>query len=190
MDKAAEKRRHALAALSERPAAALLREPIEYIFADHFRQRMLCGVLDGLATAKRPDSELAARALEFLRGDFSLHVLDEEEDLFPLLRRRAAPDDDIAPVLGELSAEHAADKRDAEAIAETLTADTPPIKDWRVLFSRFAANERHHLIVENAIVLPLARVRLTAGDRSSLGRRMAARRGVEYPEGEDAQRPT
>ena len=46
------------------------------------------------------------------------------------------------------------------------------------LLARFAANERQHLIVENAIVLPLARARLSEDDKQKLGMRMAARRGL------------
>lgn len=182
MDKVAEKRELTMKALAESPPRYLLGEPLEFLFADHFRQRVLCKVLDEMAEEAHRDSELAGLVLQFLEGDFGIHVLDEEEDLFPLLRRRAVADDNITNVLGELSNEHAADKQDGETICAALREGEARDPYWRELFKRFAANERHHLIVENAIVLPLARARLTPGDLASLGRRMAARRGIAYPE--------
>ena len=41
---------------------------------------------------------------------------------------------------------------------------------------------RHHLTLENAIVLPLARIRLTADDLRNLAQRMSARRGIKLQE--------
>lgn len=47
--------------------------------------------------------------------------------------------------------------------------------------SRFIALNRSHIAFENERVLPLARQILSAVDLQSLGRAMAARRGVHYP---------
>ena len=130
-----------------------------------------------------------AAALDFLRSDFGLHVVDEERDLFPLLRRRRQRQDRMNDILGSLSAEHATDALDANRIIAALVAalgrdDPVPLDDGaRALMTSFATNERRHLTTENAIVLPLARARLTTGDLETLGRHMAARRGVDYPEG-------
>lgn len=184
MNKQDEARQMALATLEAALPAEQLASPLDYVFADHFRQRTLCWVIDRIADAEERDEECIGAVLHFLREEFGPHVIDEEEDLFPLLRRRAEPDDRIEEVLGELSQEHAADKLDAEAIVEGLLETTGRscfTKGFRDLLHRFAANERHHLIVENAIVLPLARVRLTIDDLRNLGRRMAARRGIDFP---------
>lgn len=192
MNKRQEARAMAIEALETMPPASQLLSPLDYIFADHFRQRVLCRVLDDIADDHARDRPLVQAALQFLRSEFAPHVIDEEEDLFPLLRRRAEADDRIEEVLGELSQEHAADKQDADRImdglAQALQADdgTALDEDFRALLHRFAANERRHLIVENAIVMPLARARLTKDDLRSLGRRMAARRGLDYPETDDA----
>ncbi len=43
----------------------------------------------------------------------------------------------------------------------------------------FSETQRRHLAWTNAVILPRARTYLTAGDHSELGRRMAARRGME-----------
>lgn len=189
----AEARALAIAALLERPPAGLLRSPLDYIFADHFRQRSLCRILAELAQQQQQlDKEMAAAALGYMRTDFGLHVIDEEKDLFPLLRRRRQRQDRMNDILGSLSAEHVADAIDANRIIAALVAaldenDPVPLDDAaRALMTTFAANERRHLTTENAIVLPLARARLTTGDLETLGRHMAVRRGIDYPEGEHA----
>ncbi|MEX3009722.1 hemerythrin domain-containing protein [Hoeflea sp. TYP-13] len=188
MNRLEEVRAMTIKALETAPPVSQLLSPLEYILSDHFRQRALCHALDDLADSDTFDRELAAAALGFLQTEFSPHVIDEEEDLFPLLRRRAQPEDDIEEVLGELSLEHATDRDDADRLIEELTravetgGDGFPSSELAEILHRFAANERRHLMVENAIVMPLARVRLTADDQRNLGRRMAARRGVDYPE--------
>ena len=179
-----EERHLALEALSTRPPDSLFTEPSEYVFADHFRQRTLCKILDDIATAETIDLEMVQAALAFLKTEMGPHVLDEEEDLFPLLRSRVMPEDEIDMILGQLSQEHAADEVDALQIIKILEAlissdnsegiDADAVK----LLKRFASNGRQHLILENAIVLPLARVRLTEIDCNKLSRRMADRRGV------------
>ena len=183
MNKHDEARHIALATLAEAPSPEQLAAPLDYVFAEHFRQRTLCWMIDRVADDQERDEECITAVIRFLREDFGPHVVDEEEDLFPLLRRRAEPEDRIEEVLGELTQEHAADKLDANAIVEGLSqviAGKRVTKAFRALLHRFAENERRHLIVENAIVLPLARARLTMDDLRNLGRRMAARRGIDY----------
>ena len=187
MEKLEEARRLALEALTNPPPPNLFADPIEYVFADHFRLRTLCGVLDQIADAEEPDQGLLDAALAFLRSDFAPHVLDEEEDLFPLLRRRAIPEDEINKVLNQLSKEHASDETDAKQIVNLLrklrdmSGSSHLVRAEQELLKRFAANERHHLIVENAIVLPLARARFSDADKRQLGLSMAKRRGAEPP---------
>jgi hemerythrin-like domain-containing protein len=140
---------------------------------------------DRIADADRRDEACIVAVSRFLQEDFGVHIIDEDEDLFPLLRRRAAPDDGIEAVLCDLSEEHASDRLDATEIIEGLSVNRSgprPTERLRDLLHRFADSERHHLIVENAIVLPLARARLTVDDLRNLGRRMASRRGVDFPD--------
>ena len=192
MNKQQEAKAMALQALDTMPAAAQLTTPLDYIVADHFRQRVLCSILDDFAETGVLDRDLAGAALRFLKTDFAPHVIDEEEDLFPLLRRRSQPEDRIEDVLGDLSQEHAADKLDAGGIIRGLQTaldtdgDDAVDEDLRTVLRRFAASERRHLIVENAIVMPLARARLARDDLRNLGRRMAARRGLDYPDDANA----
>lgn len=189
MERSQKERRLALEALNHPPPPALFAEPLDYFFAEHFRQRTLCSLLDDLAEHASLDPETVKVVVRFLRGDFGLHVRDEEEDLFPLLRLRAKPEDRIEDVLGDLSHDHALDAFDAETILGALGGREPfPACDveTRNLLLRFSKNERRHLTCENAIILPLARARLLPEDIINLGRRMAARHGEPYPEPENA----
>lgn len=171
------------------PAGQLV-QPLDFIFADHFRQRVLCSVLDEIASCTRPDRALVRAAIMFLKSEFAPHVQDEEEDLFPLLQRRSKPDDHVDQLIEQLRQEHGADKHDAADIIKGLQELLDTAKKMHAglarLLRRFSANEHHHLTLENAIILPLARLRLTHDDLCSLGRRMAQRRGLTYPEAPNA----
>ncbi len=175
-------------ALRQSPPDRLFASPIDYILADHYRQRSLCRVLDAIADPETINGDLVTAALQFLESEFGPHVIDEEADLFPILRARAHPDDEVGEMLDDLLEEHAADKQDADQIIAGLAKiadsdnDAQPTSSFCDLLRRFSANERRHLIVENAIILPLARARLAADDLRTIGRRMAARRGIDYPE--------
>ncbi len=170
--------------------ARLLASPLEFIAADHLRQRHLCCLLERLAQAPSLDPGLASTVVYHLTGDMVVHVLDEEEDLFPLLRRRAAPDDGIARVLGLLASEHREDERLGAIIVagvrEACAADAPLSDEARAACRSFARRQRRHLAVENALVLPLAGARLTPLDMKGLGRRMAVRRGLDPSTGRPA----
>ncbi len=191
--KRVEARKMAIQSLETAPSATLFHRPLAYISAEHLRQRVLCSVLDEIADEDGADRVKIDVALRFIKTSIGPHVMDEEEDLFPLLRRRAEPDDEINAILGQLSQEHASDDLDARLLVDGLpsfkTRKMPASQraSFRDLLRRFATNERRHLIVENAIVLPLAHARLTLADLDTLGRRMAARRGLSYPEKIDAE---
>ncbi|MCU0884648.1 MAG: hemerythrin domain-containing protein [Beijerinckiaceae bacterium] len=162
----------------------LLRHPLDFLFAEHYRHRQLCRILDHLAEAAAADLPLMARADDFIRYDLALHVIDEEEDLFPLLRRRCEPDDDIDQVIGRLSGDH----RDDAALARTVRAHfaealAKAVPIWKIAngprdLRQFARQERAHVALENAVVMPLARARLGGEDQRALSRRLAARRGI------------
>ena len=162
----------------------LLGNPLEFFMADHLRQRAAFALIEQLATVDTLDRALATHVLDFLGTDMVAHVLDEEDDLFPLLRRRCEPEDDIEHVLGDLSAEHAADERIAlevrAGLAEALEAGCAAgdIEYLRKRMLAFAYAESRHLALENGIILPLARARLTKDDLRDLSERMTKRRAV------------
>ena len=173
----------------------LLRQPLDYILADHLRHRVLCQLCDQLADAEELDVAVADQVLAHISEDLAIHVIDEEQDLFPLLRRRAIDAEDLDEVLGRLSAEHASD----DALGETLVAALRASIDTgecllsdavRTALRTFAHDQRHHIALENATVMPLAKALLSAKDLKSLGQRMAARRGVLLEDGPKASERT
>ena len=180
-----EQRELAIETLSMAPPSSLLEDPIEYIFADHFRQRTLCSVLHEIADGDAPDKKLIMAAIKFLQGDFGLHIRDEEQDLFPTLKKCASDDEELNDVLEQLSQEHEDDRIDAERIVESLqyymleSSEGAADEELQGLLRRFADNENQHLMTENAIVLPIARSTLMASDLKELSGKMARRRGME-----------
>lgn len=170
--------------LIEASPPELLRQPLDFLFAEHFRHRQLCRILDHLAECQTLDMALMARTDDFIRYDLALHVIDEEEDLFPLLRRRCEPDDDIDRVIGRLSGDHREDAALARVVrghlAQALSGATPiaGLVGAAAALRQFARQERAHVALENGVVMPIARIRLTAEDQRALSRRLAARRGI------------
>jgi hemerythrin-like domain-containing protein len=163
------------------PDPALLARPLEFLVVEHLRQRDLCALLDEVAAAEPVDRARAAYAARRIARDLAIHVLDDEEDLYPLLRRRAAAEDRVEGVLGLLSGEHAAEDRSAAEIADGLAAaaaGAPLGPELKARIRGFTRRLRRHLAVENGLLMPLAEQRLTSADLDGLARRMAARRGL------------
>lgn len=167
----------------------LLREPLEYIYADHFRQRAVCVKLEEMIGA--PGDPLARRRareiLAFIRKDLPLHLADEEASLFPLLRLRCRPEDNIEQLLRLLQEEHAYDESLARSLAAELRhlVSRARASDWKPLkweARAYIQTQQRHLSWENVVLLKLARQRLMPSDMDVLGREMARRRGISYPE--------
>lgn len=162
----------------------LVLDPLNWLFAEHYRHRQLCQLIERVGTAAVFLREEAQTIVDFLSHDMVLHVIDEEDDLFPLLRRRCLPTDELDAVLGTLSAEHRDDLNHAQALIallqKALADGEAPGQgpETRRLFTEFTLRERRHIALENAVVLPIARLRLRAPDLRSLSLRLAARRGV------------
>ncbi len=163
--------------------------PLDVLRVDHDRQEVFCRRLDALAAEPRsePDTDGFAALLAHLTDELPIHTRDEEEDLFPLLLARALPVDGIDEVLAQLSREHALDIDLADFIAADMRAvvehiaQVPPMRFY-INARAFAETQRRHLGWENRLVLPLARDRLTPLDLEVMGRKMAARRGLTYPD--------
>jgi hypothetical protein len=169
----------------------LLARPLEFILADHLRQRNLCALLERLAGERRFNPALGASVADYMADELPIHMLDEDEDLFPLLRRRALPGDDVERVLGLLSREHSDADRQLEGIVnglrEAISAGRTELDTSLAMTLRtFAHRKRRHLAVENAIIMPLAEARLTPKDSEGLARRMAVRRRIRLSPGASA----
>lgn len=155
--------------------------PLEALREVHFLQRQICLDMEVLADSRIPRPALAREVLMNLCRDLPLHHADEDLDLFPLLRARALPEDEIDPLLDCLSADHLAEPARLAALLAALAclADGAlPAPEDRSALRALAQAERRHMTIENAIVLPLAAARLTDADRQHLRAAMATRRAA------------
>jgi len=174
----------------ERIPDNVLCEPIEYIFADHCRQRDMCEALQALASLcanEEIEAEPAQVLLDWLTVDLPLHIADEEHDLFPRLGAKALPEDKFPDILRLLGTEHERDRDLTAAVIKGLgeLAVGSPLKDsegFRIATEVFAASHLSHLNWENAVVLTLARQRLGQDDQNAMAHNMAARREIELPD--------
>lgn len=161
---------------------ALIATPLEFISADHLRERQICAVIEGLAAAASLDRHAALVVLRFLNEELNVHMRDEAEDLFPLLARRCPAEDDIDRVITRICT----DLNEATlllplirtVLARCLDTGSDLAAEDRQVMNRFAGHVRRHLAAENAILLPIARLRLTRRDLHSLSRHMRSRRGL------------
>ena len=164
-------------------------DPIEFLYGEHERIRRTCEWLWRLAGDRTAAEarDTASSVLAFLEFDLPLHLADEEEDLFPLLRR-CSPGrdprvhDEVVACLDLLEQEHRDDIEQGRTllpalrrIAAGLEPDDPQMFGHYV--RAFISLQRGHQARENRVILPAALERLSTGDLSEVGRSMAARRG-------------
>lgn len=163
-------------------APHLLSSPLEYLYADHLRQRSVCAILRRIAAEGRVAAHEAAALASFLERDLILHHEDEERGLFPLIIKRSAGEDRLEADLARLAQDHKRVRPQIMRLADILTHAAPEIGAADApLFTGFAAHELRHLAFESGVVLPIARVRLTRKDITELSRDMRARRGIAGP---------
>jgi len=163
---------------------ALLAAPIDYLHAVHLREREICAVLDRIADLGHAEESEATSVISFLSDELPAHLEDEETDLFPLLCERCTEEDEIGRLLGKLRRDHRHADFDTPRITAILRNATSGIRPaaCRTL-RRYADHARRHLILENAILLPFARLRLTKRDLMVLRTAMSRRRGIDFPPG-------
>jgi len=155
---------------------------LDFILAEHLNHRRMCRALEHLAHTVEFEAAQITALLDFIRFDLTLHVIDEEEDIFPLLRSRCEPEDEVDDVLGRLTVEHATDKelsgRARDVLNACLILRKPPrsIIGGAEALLAFAQHELRHLTLENAVIVPLARRRLSQEDLRLLSERLLARR--------------
>lgn len=171
---------------------SLLANPLEFISEDHLRERQICAVIDGLATAEVLNRQAATTVLRFLNEELNVHLRDEAEDLFPLLARRCTEEDAIESAIDRIRADQDEAMRLLPEVrtmlASCLDSGAELTADERAVLSRFAGHVRRHLVAENAILLPIARARLTRADLLTLSKHMRSRRGLpDPPEPADAE---
>lgn len=167
---------------SERPSP-FAPNPLDMIANAHAVQVRICDAMERIADGlpDEVDRRLCAQVASCLEFDLPLHHHDEEAALFPLLIKRALPEDGLDRILKRLAAEHTADNDFASEIAEALVAlgqggrpQNPDMLGYmlRGFFERY----RRHVHWENMLVMPLARLRLTPEDLSELQAQMSENR--------------
>lgn len=155
------------------------RNPLDMIASAHAVQVQMCDAMERIADGLPDDVDrrLCAQVASCLQFDLPLHHHDEEEALFPLLRKRALPEDGLVVILERLASEHSSDNDFASEIAEALEAlgqgARPANPDMLGYMLRgFFERYRRHIHWENTLVMPLARLRLTPEDLDTLSSRM------------------
>jgi hemerythrin-like domain-containing protein len=169
--------------MSDSPVAArpggLSRNPLDVIARCYQAQAAMCDELERVADGllDQVDRQQCARLASWLQFDLALHHHDEEEALFPLLRRRARPEDRLEPILERLLSEHSVDMDLAADIAEELAGlaqgnrpSNPEMLGY--MLRGFFEAYRRHVLWENTLLMPLAHQRLTSEDLDLLQLRM------------------
>jgi hypothetical protein len=156
-----------------------LGNPLDFIAVDNARERDICNLIDGfVASGVSRDADLAP-VLTYLKEELPLHILDENEDFLPVLRKRCQAVDQIGKVIDRLQADHSHAITDLPAVIDLLQSDPSFSEKARTKIRDFVFHARRHISVESAILLPIARVRLKAPDLERMRRNMLARRGLD-----------
>lgn len=161
-------------------------EPLGLLTDCHRRIEAALATLETAATWTGPlsaDQRLALdRALRFFREMAPKHTADEERSLFPRLR---ALGEDL-PELAALEADHVEADRwhaDVDQFGQRWLATGEMGSTELQLFagrvSQLAELYRRHIDVEDNIVFPLARRRLTLDEQRQVQREMVGRRAIQ-----------
>ena len=163
----------------------LLVDPIGFLQTELYRQRVACNTLEALAQSDsngdaRTDAE---RVLRYIIEDLPTHIGDMEDCLFPLLRRKSLPADNLERVLARYRG--MVERRDEPAgtlvsILRSMADGEPQPQDLPAVAHAFVAPWRSDVAAEKDEILPLAERRLTEADLIALGQALALRRGISH----------
>jgi len=175
--------------LTEKLAENLLREPFEFLSADNYRNRLFCGTLYALAAQFTDSVDRSAAVLmsRYLEDDFEQYLDDRVDSLFPLLRRMPFLEDDASAVLSVLSAETETDRLLSLGLTQclqelVLSGQVSNRVRFEKLVATFTEAQHRHVSLETTIILPAAKRLFTEVEWLRLGREMAARRKIDYPD--------
>ncbi len=163
-------------------------DPVGLLAACHGRIEDQCAMLVRLPAhlqVNGPDEaarRAGERALRYFETAGRHHHADEDEDLFPLLLRRAevAGESALARLIGELGDQHLELERLWLGLRPLLERirDGDAVDPDDLPVETFARVYRRHLSREDEQVLPYARRVLSGDERRVLGECMARRRGA------------
>ena len=162
----------------EAQAVALINTPLDFLLAEHLRQRQAAKILSLIADGLINRRTIAV-VIRFIEEDLAQHILDEEIAFFPLLRGKCQKEDNIEALLGLLADEHRDDERqsgDVLRALRTLAEGGEATADECALLREFADRLRRHIALENGVLLPLARSRLDPVSLEVIARSIRSRR--------------
>src|SRR5262249_4025526 len=167
------------------------KEPLDLLSDCHRRIEMFLGILEAIAKCvDRAPNEEARRALEsalrYFREAAPEHTADEEQSLFPRLRRLQTPSVEHAlSKIDELEKEH--------HWAETLHQEVDDLGRRYLIRGKLSSAEverfrnhvaslsgmyQRHISVEDRDLFPVADEALPQADKLAIAEEMAARRAV------------
>jgi hemerythrin-like domain-containing protein len=162
----------------------------------HRRVEMFLGALRAVAEViDQPAAEETRRSLEsalrYFREAAPKHTADEEESVFPRLRKISNPEIGAALTkMEELEQEHrwaaplhAQVQRVGEQYLSTGRVTVPDIEVFRSSVAALAAMYAHHIDTEEELVFPVAARVLPETEKAAIAHEMARRRAVPMVDG-------
>jgi len=162
---------------------ASIEEPLDFLRGNTYRQRQVGVVLESFTEGEAPADEIIA-ACEFLSIELPLHMFDVSDDVVPLLISRCKQSDNITPVVEEIAELQRFAKSNATKCINALMTQIErmsgkkPTEAVKRRVLELLTTLRRLSAIENGIILPLARVRLTDEDIAELSKQMQKRRGL------------
>lgn len=164
-------------------------EPTGLLSDCHRRIEMFLGSLQQVAVLMDRPLEDDARAafdasLRYFREAAPKHTADEEESLFPRLRKVTHPEVDAAiKTLDPLEKEHQradalhseVDQLGRKRLSGT-TLSSEDVRRFRESIAELASIYKEHIRIEDEVVFPLAGKLLAAADKAAIAEEMAQRR--------------
>lgn len=163
-----------------------MRQPVELLRRDHLQQRLFCKKIGALVDdLHQPRNQKLALSLRgFLTVNLSRCREDWEELVAPALMRRCREEDDAEAVLRELRRRHhsesAAAARIVDGLNDLVVGSVPPTPlEFIVSGLQIVEILENNIDWENAVLLPLAALRLNKDDQDSLAFLMVMRRSLK-----------
>lgn len=142
----------------------------------------ICAMIDRLPSAGTEMLRRVGPALaNYLRHEFPQLSNEEEEGLLPLLKQRMLLGDEMDQAIRQSVEEHRRDVHTAQMLAQECDAlgdglESEEIPAVLAALRAFAEQQRRHVAWEEAIILPLARARLSDRDLAAWSKAMRARK--------------
>lgn len=173
-------------------AAPGFNDPIGLLKACHMRIEQRCALLGRIMEhmakhgADQQAKQACTQVLHYFNTSGPLHHLDEEEDLFPALLRHAkrSQKKKLQALIADLHADHDEMEGAWEAMRANLEGvidDTVPALNPDIV-DRFQTIYFAHIQREEAEAFAVAADCLPPDELERIGRNMAARRNVAYPD--------